>query len=522
MLKRITVQTFLGRGLLGGLLLGLSLGIPGKGWSQSLEQVQRLVADLRSPRADVRLAAGATLGEFASAINTDNSQNLEARQREKRAVPEGLPAALRRSGAALAELGNDPDALVRRMAVVNVGRVFAPGESVAPLWTHAMASTDPEMERFLAFGLAAYFDRSFVIREERDIVEKLNMLEHLASDGVDLHAVLNQALRSRSETIRLAALQAFQEFLSAFEAVRFLGDSDLARNPGATLRFREKRPQFVKAIETWVDACHAILPQASAAEQLAVAEALETLARLLDQRAEKDRRADRTDRQPRGRLLKDDLGPQQEDFAKGLFAAMQRGLAVVGQAFPNAPANVRIAMLNYVEQLAVHARPALPWVRQALSDPDRFVRWSATRPLIRMKLEQPSEVAGDLATMLDREVDFDLCIIIVQTLEYFGKASQSAIPAIARALERPQPELQANALRALGAIGDGLSPALPAILTAFRSPDPKVRQLVPPLLAQMGKEALPAIDALKAALVDPDSDVRQKSSEALLIILKAS
>ncbi|HVS75558.1 MAG TPA: HEAT repeat domain-containing protein [Steroidobacteraceae bacterium] len=113
---------------------------------------------------------------------------------------------------------------------------------------------------------------------------------------------------------------------------------------------------------------------------------------------------------------------------------------------------------------------------------------------------------------------------VYDELHALGPAS---VPALARALRDPDPEMRRDVAVALGVIGGGwwhfpdgdsrldLRPALPALLTALQDSDPGVRAWAAQDISDMGEAAAIAVPRLRAMLRSPDPGSRGSACNAL-------
>lgn len=106
---------------------------------------------------------------------------------------------------------------------------------------------------------------------------------------------------------------------------------------------------------------------------------------------------------------------------------------------------------------------------------------------------------------------------------------QKSVPALARALSDPDPEMRRNVAVAMDVVGGGwwqfpdgdarldLRPALPALLTALRDSDPGVRAWAAQDISDIGAVAAAgaAVPALRAMLHSPDAESRGSACNAL-------
>lgn len=113
---------------------------------------------------------------------------------------------------------------------------------------------------------------------------------------------------------------------------------------------------------------------------------------------------------------------------------------------------------------------------------------------------------------------------VYDELHALGPAS---VPALARALRDPDPEMRRDAAVALDVIGGGwwhfpdggsrldMRPALPALLTALQDADPGVRAWAAQDISDIGAAAATAVPHLRAMLHSPDPGSRSSACSAL-------
>ena len=113
---------------------------------------------------------------------------------------------------------------------------------------------------------------------------------------------------------------------------------------------------------------------------------------------------------------------------------------------------------------------------------------------------------------------------VYEELHALGPAS---VPALARALRDPDPEMRRNVAVALDVVGGGwwyfpdgdpkldLRPALPALVTALGDSDPGVRAWVSQDISDVGAAAAAAVPRLRAMLHSPDAESRGSACGAL-------
>lgn len=113
---------------------------------------------------------------------------------------------------------------------------------------------------------------------------------------------------------------------------------------------------------------------------------------------------------------------------------------------------------------------------------------------------------------------------VYDKLHALGPAS---VPALARALRDPDPEMRRHVAVALDVVGGGwwqfpdggakldLRPALPALLTALQDSDPDVRAWAAQDIGDIGEGAAMAVPHLRAMLHSPDPGSRGSACNAL-------
>jgi HEAT repeat protein len=108
--------------------------------------------------------------------------------------------------------------------------------------------------------------------------------------------------------------------------------------------------------------------------------------------------------------------------------------------------------------------------------------------------------------------DYQIRQRAARRLGNLGLAARDAVPALAKALHDPMPDVRGPAGKALGQIG---TPAVPALIEALRHKDNGVRDRAARALAQCGPDAKEAVPDLIAALKDRQTDVRVAAVDAL-------
>jgi HEAT repeat protein len=236
-----------------------------------------------------------------------------------------------------------------------------------------------------------------------------------------------------------------------------------------------------------------------------------------------------------GRIQSADLGPavpgatgtvlpvaQADDGnlkADPLLKGVLPGRAVIGQALADQNPQVRLKAAEFLEMLDEDARPAVPSLIRALSDPDAFVRWATARTLGHVAPVAPAKVVPALARAM-ADPDPDARMAVTYALEQYRQEARVAVPALAQATQQGDAEARVAAIQALPlVVNGGAMEAVDAVAATLRDRDVRVRRAAAEALGNIqSKEARRAIPALQAALNDSDEDVRRLASESLLTI----
>src|SRR5262249_54289137 len=145
------------------------------------------------------------------------------------------------------------------------------------------------------------------------------------------------------------------------------------------------------------------------------------------------------------------------------------------------------------------------------SDPDRFVRWAATRTLGKIgPVELDVVLPGLIALLCDP--DLDLRLVSATTLQYYGEKAAAAVPALTQVVNKGDVEIRVRAIEALGGIGQAAVEAVPALVQALGHSDPRVRFAAASLLGRLkigGDAKTTVVAALRRLLEDPKEEVRR-------------
>jgi HEAT repeat protein len=179
----------------------------------------------------------------------------------------------------------------------------------------------------------------------------------------------------------------------------------------------------------------------------------------------------------------------------------------------------RRAAMEFFELIEDAALPALPAMIVALQDPDRFVRWSATRAIGNLPADKVAFAAPALGKVLF-DPDHNVKMAAAAALEALGPNAHDAVPAMVQALLIGDPDNRVSVMFALQAVGpENAAPAVPNLVQDLGHSDARVRRIAAHTLGRLGGYAQAAVPALRRALGDEDQEVRINASEALLNIV---
>lgn len=206
--------------------------------------------------------------------------------------------------------------------------------------------------------------------------------------------------------------------------------------------------------------------------------------------------------------------PQNEDH---LYTLIRRNLRVLLDRLHDRETPIRLAVLNVFETLEQDAVIVLPYLVEALQDPNRFVCWAAVRVLGKTAPAQAELVVPALADTLSVP-DIDVRVTTADVLERYGAAAQAALPALMRDVTRGDAEMRIGAIQAIQAMGPAGKAAVPTLILALNDNDPEVRKTAAEALGRLGPDAISALDALRQKLDEDNADVSKAASDAILSI----
>jgi len=226
-----------------------------------------------------------------------------------------------------------------------------------------------------------------------------------------------------------------------------------------------------------------------------------------------------------------------EELKKPIGDALEKALPNLKKGVHDPNIRVRITSLDALGLMRKQAEPAAKDIAGAVADPDRFVRWSATRALRLIGGEPQGDAIANLSKLLG-DPDPALQQEAALTLSAYGASAEHAIPALAEHSTRGDQQSRFEMLRAMATILDRAKNAAkvkdviphlqkslalevpvpnngypPSTYRADPTPSqPKLRIQAVQTLSRFGADAR---DALNLALTDPDLEVRQTAGDAL-------
>ena len=210
--------------------------------------------------------------------------------------------------------------------------------------------------------------------------------------------------------------------------------------------------------------------------------------------------------------------------AQTLENLLKNNLTDVVRLLSDSDVAIRRATVNFLENLEESAAPGLPALNAALTDEDRFVRWSAARAIGSIGTDQAAVAVTNLSRLLGDD-DLNVRIAAAGTLELMGNLAKGAVGRLTRAIGEGDVESRLAALFALQRMDPELTrEALPQILACLDHGDVRLRRAALVNLTKMGQSANSptTITALRAALGDEDQEVRVRAADALIGIQPAT
>jgi HEAT repeat protein len=207
-------------------------------------------------------------------------------------------------------------------------------------------------------------------------------------------------------------------------------------------------------------------------------------------------------------------GDLEEDL---LLKSLEKVVHDLAKGLQDPDPQARLAALDVLETMGKSAMPVGPAIVKALSDPNRFVRWSAARTLGKIAPAEAKQAVPILARLL-RDPDLDLATAASVALARYGANAAGAVPALIQGIGATDAEMRIAVMRTLEMIGPSAAPAIPSLARALSDPDARARQMAGEVLGRFGSRGKGALPALRRALGDDNAEVRKAVSDAILAI----
>jgi HEAT repeat protein len=179
---------------------------------------------------------------------------------------------------------------------------------------------------------------------------------------------------------------------------------------------------------------------------------------------------------------------------------------------PEAKAAARAAAADDLARIGRTARAAVPALREALQDPDRFVRVRAAAALAQIDPRNGDALPTLIAMMKD--ADAPIRRAAVEAAGNLGPKAKSAVGELLRAARDDDPAVRWAAVEALGRVGPEAKAAVPLLTEALR--DAALRVIAADALGGIGPAAAAAAPALTRALGEADPNLRWTAATALV------
>jgi HEAT repeat protein len=503
---------------------------------------------LESGRPAQRIAAAELIGE--AMINVRKQENAEEQAaREASEVPARRPLpgstrflrqhlpALTGDLLKLTRGGGDPE--VQAAAARALGELEAdPGECVAALGPLLDPARPVLVRRAAARAIGNMVATAFAV-EKRDPARTLRTAEMA-------FPALAGGLADRDPQVRSLCVDACRQIAATLKEMTWQAaarGSDLATYKPLMAAVQKDLPSLNRGLqdplpELRVATCHVLEDLALAAQRLQEEEAL-LLPEQSSRRPARRTPSDLAREAPRGGRPMQDGAVQVSSFApKGeeLPSPLPPELSLRGTVKAliddlRAPdLRVRLAALDVLETLSIgkesqpRAVSGIPALVQAVSDPNKVVRWQAARTLghlgpamPRLAPRQVKPAVNALMALLNDQEDLGVRTAAAVALERFGPAARDAVQVLAQVLNRGDRDYRIAVLHAIQDIGTDALPALPSVgWLLIHDSNARVRIEAVRVLGHFGPLAGNALPALRIAhLHDPDAQVRQAAGTAL-------
>ncbi|MFW5766349.1 MAG: sister chromatid cohesion protein PDS5 [Coleofasciculus sp.] len=169
-------------------------------------------------------------------------------------------------------------------------------------------------------------------------------------------------------------------------------------------------------------------------------------------------------------------------------------------------------------KIGVEAKEAVPDLRAALQDSDKYVRGNAAYALGEIGVEAKEAVPDLQAALQDSEK------YVRGNAAYglggIGADAKETVPDLQAALTDSDTDVRSNAVSALGKIGAEAKETVPELRAILKDngEDVQVRRSAVYALGGIGADAKETIPDLRAALEEPDKDIRSNAALALKLM----
>jgi hypothetical protein len=307
--------------------------------------------------------------------------------------------------------------------------------------------------------------------------------------------VAGRVLADKDARVRRASAAAMQQATSALcrlVAGPQLPISEMRKDEAAAV----KRPDravilpLILDLKDYMPALVEALGDSDARVRMLARRALEDLAVTGQELAKQSARLELANHEVQGKTGKDPVEPAvhrevQDD--EPLLEGLSANLSALAAGLNDPDLSARRAAIDILETMGPGAAAAAPALVEALTDGDRFVRWSAARALGKMAPTAAREAVPGLARLL-ADKDMGIRLAAAGALERYGPDAKEALGALTQALAAPDADTRLAALVVLDAIGPDARSATAAVTELLNDSDKRVREYAREVLGQLTTE----------------------------------
>jgi HEAT repeat protein len=511
----------------------------GRRLKEALEKVAR------SGDATSRMVVATLLAEMGPTVRGVLSEKEPKTKEEKEQQERDFFGGFARSlTPTVIELTRDRDLDVRRMALRALGTINADPRLAVPVFkkileTPARGAETEDLHRLAAGGLFQMIKVANALPVTKKIVDifpkrpatrgsgVLTTPEELVETAREVVLGAAAGLRDPDSQVRLVCLDAFQkagtalgEFPGAIDKKDFPPPGrDLSDEEKKEISFRyndvqalmDERKPILEALAKQGPALDRALRDENPRVRWAAVTALEQFSHLRLRMRQRSKSLPDLPKVPRPQVDK--------DFNAMILGRLPAVAALLGS--PDSDLQTRTEAIEYVENLEEDAAPAVGAILQRLSDPNRFIRWAATRTVGSLPPEQAVLAVPGLAHLLG-DTDLEVRMAAAAVLENLGPLAKDALPALKHGVVYGDADFRVAVIYTLSSLGPrSAAAAVPELIQALaveQSSDARVRRAAADVLGKIGPPAAAAIPALRQLLGDDDAEVRVKASDAILNI----